>query len=326
MGPGSFQSQRRCPRRAGPHGHSTGAAALLRLKMALALACLFVGHETSSLHEERGVLAIDEVHFGCGFAVLGRTLELNLLSACIFCKFTYLFYLGDSDKTMTLYILLIIIVISLIVGTCVCAQIKISGTYRRYARIPSRSGITGREAAHYVMQNAGVNDVEIVAIRGHLTDHYDPIKKRLALSEENYVGTSLAALGVAAHEAGHAIQHAVGYKALQLRMSLIPITNIASKLLPIVIIGGIWFHIFGLIKLGVLVYLVLTVFQLVTLPVEFDASRRAKLELSGLGIIAADEMPGVTKTLNAAGWTYVAAFIASLANLIYLIFLARGRG
>ena len=223
---------------------------------------------------------------------------------------------------MALYILLIMV--PLIVG--MWAQMHVSGTYKRYTRIPSRGGITGREAAHYVMQNAGVTDVEIVAVRGHLTDHYDPIKKRLALSEENYAGTSLAALGVAAHEAGHAIQHAVGYKALQLRMSLIPITNIASQLLPIVIIGGFFFQIFGLIKLGVLVYLVLTVFQLVTLPVEFDASRRAKLELSGLSIIAADEMPGVAKTLNAAGWTYVAAFIASLANLIYLILVARGRG
>jgi Zn-dependent membrane protease YugP len=173
------------------------------------------------------------------------------------------------------------------------------------------------------MRNAGIRDVSIVAVRGHLTDHYDPANKRLALSQENFAGTSLAALGVAAHEAGHAIQHAVGYKALQLRMSLIPITNFASSLLPFVIIGGFFFHIVGLMKLGVLVYLVLTVFQLVTLPVEFDASRRARKELAGLGIIAPDELPGVTKTLNAAGYTYVAAFIASLSNLIYLFLASR---
>ena len=221
---------------------------------------------------------------------------------------------------MTSYFLLLI-GIPLLVG--IWAQAKISGTYRKYSRIGSKSRITGREAAGYVMRSAGIRDVSIVAVRGHLTDHYDPANKRLALSEENFAGTSLAALGVAAHEAGHAIQHAVGYKALQLRMSLIPITNFASRLLPLVIIGGFFFHIVGLMKLGVLVYLVLTVFQLVTLPVEFDASRRARMELAGLGIIAADELPGVTKTLNAAGFTYVAAFIASLGNLIYLFLASR---
>ena len=216
---------------------------------------------------------------------------------------------------------LIFIGIPLIIGFW--AQSKISSTYRRYSQVHSRNGITGREAAAYVMRNAGINDVEIVPCRGHLTDHYDPVNKRLALSQENYQGTSLAALGVAAHEAGHAIQHSVGYKALQLRMSLIPITNFASRLLPFVIIGGFFFGIMGLAKLGVLVYLVLTVFQLVTLPVEFDASARARKQLAGLGIIGEDELPGVTKTLNAAGWTYVAAFIASLGNLIYLFLATR---
>ncbi len=216
---------------------------------------------------------------------------------------------------------IILIGVPLILG--IWAQMKVSGAYRRNAKIPTRSRISGREAAHYVMQNAGINDVEIVPIRGHLTDHYDPLHKRLALSEENYAGTNLAAVGVAAHEAGHAIQHAVGYKALQLRMSLIPITNIASSILPFVIIGGFFFGMLGLIKLGVLVYIVLSVFQLVTLPVEFDASRRAKLELANLGIIAPDEVSGVNQTLNAAGLTYVAAFVASIGNLAYLFLLSR---
>lgn len=222
---------------------------------------------------------------------------------------------------MTSLYFLLLIGIPLLVG--LWARAKISGTYRKYSQIGSRSRVTGREAAAYVMRNAGVRDVSIVAVRGHLTDHYDPANRRLALSQENFAGTSLAALGVAAHEAGHAIQHSVGYKALQLRMSLIPITNFASSLLPFVIIGGFFFHISGLMKLGVLVYLVLTVFQLVTLPVEFDASRRARKELAGLGIIEPDELPGVTKTLNAAGFTYLAAFIASLGNLIYLFLASR---
>jgi Zn-dependent membrane protease YugP len=220
---------------------------------------------------------------------------------------------------MTIYFLLILVPV--IVG--MWAQMKVSGTYKKFSRVGSRSGISGREAAGYVMRTAGIQDVEIVAVRGHLTDHYDPANKRLALSQENYNGTSLAALGVAAHEAGHAIQHAEGYKALQLRMSLIPITTFASKLLPLVIIGGFFFHIAGLINLGILVYLVLTVFQLVTLPVEFDASRRAKRALATLDIVGSDEAPGVSKTLDAAAFTYVAAFIASLANLIYLILISR---
>ena len=215
----------------------------------------------------------------------------------------------------------ILIGVPLILG--IWAQMKVRGTYKRNSSILARSRISGKEAAQYVMQNAGIDDVEIVAIPGRLTDHYDPIHKRLALSEENYAGTNLAAVGVAAHEAGHAIQHAVGYKALKLRMSLIPITNFASSLLPFVIIGGFFFGMLGLIKLGVLVYLVLSIFQLVTLPVEFDASRRAKAELATLGIIVPDEVSGVNQTLNAASLTYVAAFVASIGNLAYLFLLSR---
>ena len=216
---------------------------------------------------------------------------------------------------------LLVLIIPLIVG--LGAQMLVSTTYRRYSRVPSRNGFTGREAAEYVMRKGGVNDVEIVQIPGHLTDHYDPSRKQLALSRENFDGTSLAALGVAAHEAGHAIQHAIGYAPLKFRMSLIPITNFASQLLPFVIIGGLIFNMLGLVQLGVVVYAVLTVFQLVTLPVEFDASRRAKMRLETVGIIDSDERGGVNATLNAAGFTYVAAFISSLVNLIYLILLSR---
>lgn len=220
---------------------------------------------------------------------------------------------------MTLF--LILIVPTIILG--IYAQHKVSSTYNKWVRVASRGGITGREAADAVMRKAGVSGVDIVETGGHLTDHYDPINKRLVLSSENYRGTSLAALGVAAHEAGHAIQHKVGYQALKLRMALVPITNISSQLLPFVIIGGFLFNMLGLLKLGVLVYLVLTIFQLITLPVEFDASRRAKQELVAIGIVGQDEMVGVSKTLNAAALTYVAAFVSSLANLIYLFLLTR---
>ena len=199
------------------------------------------------------------------------------------------------------------------------AQMKVKSTYGRYVRVPSRGRVSGREAAAAVMEAAGIRDVEIVATPGTLTDHYDPSKKRLALSQENYNGTSLAALGVAAHEAGHAIQHKVGYSMLNLRMALVPITMFSSKLLPFVILGGFFFQMMGALWLGVGVYMVLTLFQLITLPVEFDASKRAREELVDLSIVDRDEMEGVRRTLDAAAWTYVAAFIASLGNLLYLL-------
>jgi Zn-dependent membrane protease YugP len=214
---------------------------------------------------------------------------------------------------------LVWIILPLVLG--IWAQVRISSTYRKWAGVASRKKFTGAQVARMVMESAGIQEVEIVEIPGQLTDHYNPTERRLALSRDNYHGTSLAALGVAAHEAGHAIQHRVGYAPLKARAALIPVTNFASQLLPFVILGGFFFGLFGLIKLGVAIYLVLTIFQLVTLPVEFDASRRAKEQLLGLNIIDADEAIGVVETLNAAGWTYVAAFVASLGNLVYLISL-----
>lgn len=202
------------------------------------------------------------------------------------------------------------------------AQIRVSSTYSKNAKIPSRGGITGREAAATVMARAGIRDVTIEETQGHLTDHYDPIHKRLVLSSENYRGSSLAALGVAAHEAGHAIQHKIGYSMLNLRMALVPATNFVSGILPFVILGSLFFArgFTGImLDVAILCYAVLTVFQLVTLPVEFDASRRAKAQLVDLGILDRDEMRGVDQTLNAAALTYVAAFISALFNLLYLL-------
>ncbi|PTX90859.1 zinc metallopeptidase [Opitutus sp. ER46] len=204
------------------------------------------------------------------------------------------------------------------------AQMRVSSTYAKNAQIPSRGGIRGREAAEAVMAHAGITDVTIEETEGHLTDHYDPINKRLVLSSENYHGSSLAALGVAAHEAGHAIQHKVGYSMLNLRMALVPATSIVSKVLPIVMIAmfilPMFAHLRGVVlDIAIICYAVLTFFQLVTLPVEYDASRRAKVQLVQLGIVDRDEMEGVDQTLNAAALTYLAAFIGSLLNLIYLL-------
>ncbi|MSU69843.1 MAG: zinc metallopeptidase [Opitutaceae bacterium] len=202
------------------------------------------------------------------------------------------------------------------------AQFRVSSAYNKNAQIPSRGGITGREAAEAVMHRAGIDDVEITETEGHLTDHYDPLNKRLVLSSENYRGTSLAALGVAAHESGHAIQHKVGYRMLNFRMALVPATQIVSQVVPFLILAS-YFLVRGLsgmmLDIAIVCYAVLTLFQLVTLPVEFDASRRAKVQLVELGILDREEMPGVNETLNAAALTYVAAFIGALLMLLRLL-------
>lgn len=212
------------------------------------------------------------------------------------------------------------------------AQFRIRSAYARNVEIPSRGRITGREAAQAVMESAGIHDVEIVQVPGELTDHYDPMNKRLALSEHNYHGTSLAALGVAAHEAGHAIQHKVGYSMMKVRQTMVPATQIAANVSNYVIMGGILLISFAgsalgynLLSIGAVALGVICLFQLVTLPVEFDASRRAKAQLVSLGIVDRDEMPGVNETLNAAALTYVAAFVAALGSLLHILLMLAGR-
>ncbi|MDI1247810.1 MAG: zinc metallopeptidase [Lacunisphaera sp.] len=208
------------------------------------------------------------------------------------------------------------------------AQMRVSSAYNKNVRIPSRGRITGREAAAAVMQSAGVQGVEIVEIPGHLTDHYDPSKRRLALSSENYHGYSLAALGVSAHEAGHAIQHKVGYSMMTLRQTLVPATQIAAGASNFLILAGVLListAIGGkMLVLGAVALGVICLFQLVTLPVEFDATRRAKLQLVNLGIVEPSEMKGVHETLDAAALTYVAAFVASLGSLLHILLILSG--
>jgi len=202
------------------------------------------------------------------------------------------------------------------------AQYKVSSAYNKNVQIPSRGGITGREAAAAVMQRAGIDNVEIMETEGRLTDHYDPLHKRLVLSSENYHGTSLAAVGVAAHESGHAIQDKAGYKMMNFRMTLVPVMNLTSQFVPFLILAS-YFLVQGLtgmmLDLAIICYAVITLFHLVTLPVEFDATRRAKVQLVELGILDRDEMPGVNETLDAAALTYVAAFMGSLLMLLRLL-------
>jgi Zn-dependent membrane protease YugP len=225
---------------------------------------------------------------------------------------------------MTIWIILIIV--PMLFGFY--AQMRVMSAYRKNVEIPSRGRITGREAAAAVMESAGIHDVQIVRVEGQLTDHYDPTNRRLALSEHNYDGTSLAALGVAAHEAGHAIQHKVGYSMMTVRQTLVPATQIASGASQLLIIIGIVLissKLGGMfLMLGAAALAIICLFQLVTLPVEFDASRRAKAQLVNLGIVGNDEMKGVHETLDAAALTYVAAFVASLGSLLHILLLIAG--
>ena len=211
------------------------------------------------------------------------------------------------------------------------AQMRVHGAYNKNVQIPSRGRITGREAADAVMRSAGITNVEIVEVPGELTDHYDPLHRRLALSELNYNGTSLAALGVAAHEAGHAIQHKVGYSMMTIRQTIAPATQIAAGVSNYVIMAGILMLTFlrsplgyNLLMIGAAALVVIVLFQLVTLPVEFDASRRAKAQLVTLGILDKDEIKGANETLDAAALTYIAAFVAALGSLLHVVMILMG--
>ena len=226
---------------------------------------------------------------------------------------------------MLLYILLI--GVPILFG--MWAQFRVMSAYRKNAEIPSRGGLTGRDAAAAVMESAGIHNVEIIEVEGMLSDHYDPANKRLALSSANYRGTSLAAVGVAAHEAGHAIQDKVGYAMMGFRQSMAPAVQIAAPIAYLMF--GFGFYLLGtaigglMLKLAIGALVIMTVFQFVTLPVEFDATRRAKAQLVNLGIVDRDEMQGVHETLDAAALTYVAAFVASLGQLLHLLLLGGGR-
>lgn len=222
---------------------------------------------------------------------------------------------------------IVLIIVPMLFG--LYAQMKIRSAYAKNVQVGSRGGITGREAAEAVIRSAGIHDVKIIEVPGELTDHYNPMNKTLALSAHNYHGHSLAALGVAAHEAGHAIQHKVGYSMMTLRQTLAPATQIAAGISNFVLIAGIVLigSAFGgkLLLIGAIALAVICLFQFVTLPVEFDASRRAKQQLVGLGILERDEMKGVNETLDAAALTYVAAFVAALGSLLHILLILSGR-
>jgi Zn-dependent membrane protease YugP len=205
------------------------------------------------------------------------------------------------------------------------AQFKLTGTYNRYLQVPIQSGLSGAEAAREILDNAGLSNVPVEEVDGHLIDHYDPTKRALFLSSDNFHGRSIAAVGVAAHESGHALQHKAAYAPLHLRMALVPITNFASQAVTWILLLGMFMHFAKLVWPAIIVFGILTLFQLVTLPVEFDASRRAKEQLVRLGLVSGGESQAVSNVLNAAALTYVAALVAALFDLLHFIMIARNQ-
>jgi Zn-dependent membrane protease YugP len=204
------------------------------------------------------------------------------------------------------------------------AQFKVMSTYRHYLQEPVSTGVTGAEAARAILDQAGLREVPVEEVPGMLSDHYDPMSRTLRLSSENFHGASVSAVGVAAHEAGHALQHQASYAPMNLRMLLVPVTNFASTAAFFIFLLGAFIHMAKLAILGVLIFGVITLFQLVTLPVEFDASRRAKARLASMGLVGPDQMDGVSRVLGAAALTYVAAMMQSLLQLLQFILIARG--
>lgn len=205
------------------------------------------------------------------------------------------------------------------------AQIKVTSTYNRYLGVAAGSGLTGAQAAREVLDAAGLQNVPIEEVPGHLTDHYDPTKRALFLSSENYHGHSLSAVGVAAHEAGHALQHKAAYAPMTIRQTLVPATHFASNAIYFLFFLSFFLHLAQLATLAVVGFGIILLFQVVTLPVEFDASRRAKQQLLRLGLIDNQEQSVVNKVLGAAALTYVAAMVYSLLELLQWILIARDR-
>jgi uncharacterized protein len=206
------------------------------------------------------------------------------------------------------------------------AAARVRSTFHRYSRVGVRSGLSGAEAAAAVLRTAGITGVRIEPHRGMLTDHYDPRAKALRLSPEVYGGRSISAVAVAAHEAGHAIQDAHGYAPLRLRSAIVPVAMIGDRLWMVLFFIGIFANATGMIYTGIALFAAMVLFQLVTLPTEFNASSRAKAVLASSGIVATqEEEAGVSKVLNAAALTYVAAAVTAILQLLYMISLASRR-
>ncbi|MEA2226700.1 MAG: uncharacterized protein QOF04_330 [Solirubrobacteraceae bacterium] len=203
------------------------------------------------------------------------------------------------------------------------AQHSVKRTFARYSEVPTSGGLSGAQAAQAVLDESGLRDVAIRSVDGRLSDHYDPRSRTLNLSADVGQAASVAALGVAAHEAGHAIQHARGYWPMQVRQTLVPAAQIGQTLWFLPVILGMAMNLTGLVTVGLVLFAAIVLFQLVTLPVEFDASNRALAALQGQGLLAGAEVDGARAVLRAAALTYVAGFVAALGQLIYFFLASR---
>ncbi|MBR6801851.1 MAG: zinc metallopeptidase [Eubacteriaceae bacterium] len=219
----------------------------------------------------------------------------------------------------TYLVLLPAIIISLV------AQIKVSSSYSKYSKMRNSRGITGIEAARRILYANGLGDVQIQVISGNLSDHYDPTRRVLRLSGDVANSTSIASIAVAAHECGHAIQHATGYSPLKLRSAIVPVANIASSLSWVLLVMGIIFASDSLVTIGIVAFVGYVLFHVVTLPVEFNASSRALAQIEGLGLSTADEIHHEKKMLSACALTYISAAIMAVLQLLRLILIARSR-
>lgn len=219
------------------------------------------------------------------------------------------------------YWYLILVVPTIIIA--LIAQIRVKTTFNKFSRVNSRIGLTAADVTRRILDLNGLNNVSVERVSGNLTDHYDPRSNVIRLSDSVYNSTSVAAIGVAAHEAGHAVQHANNYAPIKLRNMLVPVANLGSSAAPFLIIFGILFSFEPLVMTGIILYSAIALFQLVTLPVEFNASRRAIKTLDSTGVLAHEELSGARRVLSAAALTYVAALITTLANLLRFILLAR---
>lgn len=205
------------------------------------------------------------------------------------------------------------------------AQFKVQSTYKKYSKVPTRRGMTGAQAARRILDENGLQNVSIEHIRGELTDHYDPRANVIRLSDAVHDSKSAAAIGVAAHEAGHAVQYAKGYAPMKFRALIIPVTRVGSYLAIPLFFLGLLFVVDALMLLGIVLYATIALFQLATLPVEFNASRRAMAVLRGTRMLDNDELGAAREVLTAAAMTYVAALVSSLLTLLRLLVLAGGR-
>ena len=199
------------------------------------------------------------------------------------------------------------------------ASMLVKSAFAKYSQVGTRRGLSGAQAAQVMLDNAGIHDVRVMPTQGYLNDHYDPATKTLALSEQVFSTCSVAAVGVACHEAGHAIQHATGYAPLGLRSAIVPVVSFGAPFSSVLLMLGIVFSLKPLLLLGIAAFSLIVLFQLITLPVEFNATARAKRLCVEAGIIDADERVGMDRVLNAAALTYVAAFVSSLLTLLYYL-------